>query len=122
VEWFDHTSRNSLGTDLTVFILLGIIPCGGGVLLLRRTVRNARRRRHEGLEGAILRLASGMKNKLTAAEVAAHMNLPITDARRLLDRFCEKGIARLEISDSGVKVYWFWELVSDEEKNSAELI
>ncbi len=122
IQWFDHSSTSSFGTDLTVFILLGLLPAEGALLLIRRTFRASRRRRDGAFESALFRLAASKQNKITAVEVAESMSLPIADARSLLDRYCEKGIARLEISDSGVKVYWFWELVSEEEKKTAELI
>jgi hypothetical protein len=122
VQWFDHTSKYSLGTDLTVFLLLGLLPAGGGALLFTRTIRRSRQRRYEAFESTIYKLAAGMQNRLTAGDIAAHTELPIAEARRLLDRFCVKGVARLEVSESGVKVYWFWELVSDEEKLHAETI
>jgi hypothetical protein len=122
IEWFDHTSKHALATDLTIFILLGALPFVGGVIICRRVILAVRRRRFERYETEILTLAKKMDRRLTAAEVAAHTELPLAEAHRLLDHYCVKGIAKLEISDSGVKVYWFWELISEEEKRHAETV
>jgi hypothetical protein len=121
MEWFDHTSKNSLGTDITALVLFGIAPAAIGFVLCLHMILSTRRRRFVAYENVILAMAAQRNQRVTAAEVAVETQLLLAEAQRVLDHYCEKGTAQIEISKTGVKVYWFWELISDEEKK-AELI
>jgi len=54
---------------------------------------------------AILRLARRLGGRLTAADVALGIGLPLAEAKAVLNELARKGYVGLEVSPSGVLVY-----------------
>ena len=100
-------------TLVAVLIAIGI-PAAAGAALLARHFRSGRgideRRaqlRRQTLEAEILRLAGEHGGKLTAVEVMTALAVGQDDAQHGLDALMRRGIADIEITDSGVLVYAF---------------
>lgn len=70
----------------------------------------------------LLEFALTKKGRLTAAEVSARFDVSIEKAADRLEECVIQGDAQLLVSESGVKVYRFHQVISDDEKNSAEAV
>ncbi|HNC50075.1 MAG TPA: hypothetical protein PLH27_13885 [bacterium] len=69
---------------------------------------------------AILSCAQSKGGRLTAADVSIYFNVDLQTAEVRLDQCVESGHADLYVSQSGVKVYQFSHIISDDEKKRAE--
>lgn len=104
--------------SLAALLLVVGLPLAGSVVLLRgHVLRNKHlRTRREGLkqqtlESEILRLAMAREGKLTAVEVATHLAITPEGATDALDRLALRGQASYQVSDAGVIVYSFHDIV-----------
>ena len=70
----------------------------------------------------ILEFALTKNGRVTAAEISAYFDVDIETAEKRLDQCVEKGQAQLMISQSGIKVYRFHHIISEEEKGHAESV
>ena len=106
----------SIATLGALFVGVGL-PALGGLALLRRLLRRQRRSgdrterlRQQTLEAEILRLAGRHEGKLTAVEVASDLGVRVEEAKRVLDELMVRGQADIEVTDSGVLVYRFYDI------------
>jgi hypothetical protein len=106
----------SIATLGALFVAVGL-PALGGLALLRRRLRRQRRSgdrterlRQQTLEAEILRLAGRHEGKLTAVEVASDLGVRVEEAKRVLDELMVRGQADIEVTDSGVLVYRFYDI------------
>ncbi|TAE21673.1 MAG: hypothetical protein EAZ92_16675 [Candidatus Kapaibacterium sp.] len=106
--------------DIFMLITIGIAPIVGGVWLILQARKKAARFAYEQHERSILQLAQAHTAKLTATEVGIAMNITVEEANEILQSMTIKGLAQLEISDSGIPVYHFHTLISSGEKRDAE--
>lgn len=67
-------------------------------------------------------LITQQKGKITAFELANTLNIPIKKASKILEKMCNSGTGKIEITDQGNLVYCFNGVISDEEKNSAKAL
>jgi hypothetical protein len=110
-----------------IALLVGVvIPAAGGAYLLsapfRARGRLARRRaelRERAVEGEILRLARELGGRVTVVEAVAELGLAPEEATRALDWLATRGTAEVEITDSGLLVYSFYDILHLGEKSSA---
>ncbi len=102
--------------------MFGIIPTVVGALMCRKLIRQTRSHKGEIIEKIILQLAKKNRGSLTVAEVA--MNTPLTsvEAKKVLDQYNLNGLTEMEVSESGVVIYRFRGIISDEERNHTERI
>jgi predicted transcriptional regulator len=71
-------------------------------------------REKETVERAILRLAKGNRGFLTASELALDANIPMDEARNVLDTLVSKGFAELRVRKTGTLVYTIPEMMDDD--------
>ncbi|MDR2738634.1 MAG: TM2 domain-containing protein [Treponema sp.] len=71
-------------------------------------------REKETVERTILRLAKQNKGILTASELALDANIPIDEARKVLDTLVSKGFAELRVRKTGTLVYTIPEMMDDD--------
>lgn len=120
-----ETAENALAGVIGGGICAGIIP---GLLAILLTIRLVRIRRLEKSErdvffqDRILELAATSGGRLTTVELATQLDISTADATRWLEYFMGKGLAKLQVSESGVLVYHFDQIISPDEKNQAETV
>ena len=98
------------------FLGAGVAASAGGAGLIwsgLRALWGRRGARTDRLRRTVLRLAGKRGGRLTATEVAAYLDLPLTGARELLDgmELEDSLYVRSEVTDEGVIVYEFPELL-----------
>ena len=103
----EGTSKYSLGTDLLLTILFGILPIVYGIVLYKRVKQAVTRRTVEDSEKVVLQLAKKRRGLLTVAEVAANSALTLEQAKETLDQLNIKGFNEMDVSDAGIIVYKF---------------
>lgn len=103
-------------TVAALFIAVGL-PALGGFALLRRHHRlkhgiesRTAMLRQQTLESEVLRFAALHEGRLTAVEVTAELGLPVEQAKQVLDGLMVRGLADIEVSDSGLLVYRFHDI------------
>ena len=93
---------------------IGVTVFAAGSLLwflsrrLDQGAQNARARRSEQ---ELLRLARTRHGRLTATEAAAEIGLTAAEAKQILKGWAEGGFVELEVSDGGVMIYRFPEVL-----------
>jgi hypothetical protein len=119
----------NVGAPATIAALLLTValPAAGGIALLTRrfwrSARLATRKevlRQQTLESEILRLAAQRDGRLTAVEVATEFALPPERAKELLDSLMVRELADIQVTESGVLVYKFHDVLHLEEKSRAK--
>lgn len=106
-------------------ICAGLIPGILSVLLVVRLIRLNRREKEELdvlIQDRILEFAVASGGKITAVELATHLDITTSHAQSRLEHFVSLGLARLQVSESGVLVYHFDQIISRDEKNRAETV
>jgi hypothetical protein len=103
-------------------IILGILPIFFGVLLLTKIRKKIKSLDKDDLENKIFQLASKSCARLTIADVSMNTNLTTAESKKILDEFCLNGFAEILVSDSGVIVYYFKNIINEQEKMSSEKI
>ena len=124
-----------LKSDLTVgtaistltFLIAVVLPAVGGVALLyshwKQEEQLANRKqglRQQTLEAEILKLAEHKGGKLTVVEVVSEMAVNTDTAKHTLDSLATRSLAEIELTDSGVLVYAFYDIQHLSEKSSAK--
>lgn len=107
INIFDKRGGNSLASNISFILLLGIVPLVFGVWLFRRTQTGASRRAIEARERIVLDLASHHSGVLTVPQVAEQSGMTLEEAEKILDRLNLKGFNEMAVSESGAMVYTF---------------
>lgn len=108
-------------------VLLVVLPLLAAAFLTRqhydlqrdRGDRTARRR-DQTIESELLNLAAAKGGRLTAVELAMHLAITPEAATEALDRLALRGQAAYEVTDAGVIVYAFHDLIHLGGKDSAK--
>mgnify|MGYP003573460007 CR=1 FL=1 len=108
-EWEDP-----LSIGLALVILGGILW-----LLSKRLDEAARAVRRRRQENRILRLARDRGGRLMVTETAADTELTVVEAEEILKSLAEGGFVELEVTDSGLVVYRFPEVLYEHEKHGS---
>lgn len=103
------------------------LPAAGAGLLVRSHLRERDRLtgrkaelRQQTLEAEILRMAREHGGRLTAVEVATELAMTPEAAKQALDALSAREQADIQITDSGVLVYSFYDVRHLGEKSSAK--
>jgi len=119
----------SAGVAVLTFLIAVALPAASGGALLRSHFREkghfARQReqlRLQTYESEILLLAKRKNGKLTVVEVAAETGLDAPTADAALQSLAQQGVADIEVTDSGVLVYAFYDIQKLPEKDSSRNI
>lgn len=106
---------------------LGAFPAAFGIFLFWNALRQEKRykeekerERQQRIQRQILRLAQQHEGRLTAAEVATALELPLDEAKQFLDDMASDGYASVKLTPSAVWVYQFFDVASEEEKALAD--
>ncbi|MFD1848854.1 hypothetical protein [Oceanobacillus bengalensis] len=110
----------SISVDIALGITIGIIPLLFGIFLCSKMRKRAAKRAEDSLENEILKLVAKMNGKITIAELASNTRLSLKDAEERLESFVKMGVSERHISDGGVFVYYFMNILSTEEKNTSQ--
>lgn len=104
-----------------VVFVLGILSTAGGVVL-HREAKQAREERRAALIASmqmpVLRLAAQRGGKLTVTDVAASLSWPMRRAERVLHSLDDGWRVSSDITDDGVIVYEFRELLLGPDRSS----
>ncbi len=107
------------------FACAGLIPAVIALILalrLRQIHRKERLAEESRVHDAVLELAMRSHGRLTAVEVATHLNVTTEAATDILESMRTRRLATLQVSESGVSVYRFDQIISPDEKNRAETV
>ena len=111
---FFNATPVSTGAAIATLLFTVGLPAAAGAALLRAHFaagRGLSRRREElrrqTQEAEILKLAVEQHGKLTVLEVTTRLALPATTVEELLAGLHERGVAEIEVTDSGLIVYAF---------------
>lgn len=121
-------SDAALGAPATLAALLVTValPAAGGAWLLsghlgrgRRLAASREHLRVQTMEAEVLRLAREHAGRLTVVEVASDLAVTPETAKQVLDSLVTRQVADLEVTDSGVLVYSFYDVRHLSEKPGA---
>jgi hypothetical protein len=112
-------------TFVALLLVVGL-PLLGAALLVRSHSAAGRARsdsttrlRHQTIESEVLKLAAERGGRLTAVELAMHLAIAPEAATEALDRLALRGQAEYAVSDAGVIVYTFHDIIHLDGKDSA---
>ena len=112
---------NSLAFGIAV-----VLPMTGGLSLLylhsrkkRILVRSRDNLRRKTLQAEILKLASVRNGKLTIIEVMTELEIELEAATIALNSLTHQNIAEVEVTESGILVYSFYDIQHLSEKSSS---
>lgn len=126
--FFNAGPMSAAVATLTLLITVALPAASGGALLrshFREKGRFGRQReqlRLQTYESEILLLAQRKGGKLTVVEVAAETGLDAPTADAALQSLAQQGVADIEVTDSGVLVYAFYDIQKLPEKDTSRNI
>lgn len=104
-----------------------VLPMGTGLGLLHSRSKQKQRlalsknnRRPKTLQTEILRLALAKAGRLTMVEVVSELAIAPEQANSVLNSLAQQGLAELQVTESGVLVYAFYDIQHLSEKNAAQ--
>lgn len=120
-------SQHSIGVQIFSILIAVGVPGAGGVLLLRQHHRRALPSppEHAALPrerwtSELVKLAARKGGRLTVVEVVAGTALAPDDAQTAFDELCASGLAEPEVTESGLIVYAFRDLLLLSEKSESQ--
>ena len=119
------SGKTTLGILIGMGLCAGLLPAVFTVMLVRRLIqinRLEKRQTDVAFQDGLLELAKRLGGKLTVLEVSTELNLSVSESNEALNRFVSMGLARLQVSESGVLVFHFDQFISGDEKNRAETV
>ncbi len=112
---------------LAAVLMVVVLPAIGSAVLVRSHLASGRndnerttRMRHQTIESELLKLAAEKGGRLTAVELAMHLAITPESATEALDRLALRGQAEYEVTDAGVIVYSFHDIIHLGGKHSAK--
>jgi len=103
----EGTSKYSRFTDVTLTILLGIVPLVGGVHLYRRVRGTVARRQNDERESAVLQVVRQHEGVVSPVDVAADCGMSLEQAEETLNQLHLRGFAEMDVTDTGIVIYRF---------------
>ncbi len=88
-------------------ILLGFLPLGIGIFILRKFKSLTQKQLDTKLETELMRLASKYKGQLKVTDVTVNLSLSLEDSKSLLEKYVVKGLATTEVTNEGTIIYLF---------------
>lgn len=124
--FFNADLKQGVSVMLLSLLVAVVLPAAGGLYLIRSYYRERKRIesnrkdiRNETLEAEILKLAGKKDGKLTVVEVMSDLGLSRDTAEELLNAMASNSLAEIELTESGVIVYSFYEVKSLKDKQGA---
>lgn len=112
--------NEEFGTGLIIFLLFGIFPLGVGSWFLSWAFKEAVKNSEKYLAKKVIQIAIAQGGKVTPTEVALLSECSIDEAKNELDLLYGKGLFDLQLSEEGITVYHYKEILSAENKNNAQ--
>ena len=104
--------------DIIGAIVFGIGPIAGGGLMIRGRVKAKQQALHAKERDAyvrhekeIIRLAQSRGGRISIPEIVAETSLSSDEADAVMRKMTTKGYVDMQVTDSGVIVYEFYEIV-----------
>ncbi len=124
---FFGASFTEISAAVVIAVIIGVVLPGiGGVALIRAYLRQKERlsgRRkslgRQTLSSEILKFAQRKDGKLTTVEVMSEFAVDQDAAQKALEEFHRRGIAEIELTESGVLVYSFYDIRHLPDKDSS---
>jgi len=88
-------------------ILLGFLPLGIGIFILRKFKSLTQKQLDTKLETELMRLASKYNGQLKVTDVTVNLSLSLEDSKSLLEKYVVKGLATTEVTNEGTIIYLF---------------
>ncbi|MBF0529216.1 MAG: hypothetical protein HQK55_08095 [Deltaproteobacteria bacterium] len=117
----------SPAVKLTALAIASGLPLLGGIWLFYTNYREKARLAASKLnlaaktrEAEVLKLAEKLGGRLTAVEVVTALALDQAQAKDLLESLASQGLAEVGLTDTGVIVYSFYDVLHLKEKNKAK--
>lgn len=86
-------------------LLFGVVPFYTGLYFYRFYHSQVLKRTEERKELEILKFAAARQGNLTSAEVAVKLNIPVEEAKRVLDKLSYRNILDCKITTKGHELY-----------------
>ena len=97
--------------------LFVVAPIGiGGLMLLshflekRKALQGQQKALHNQQEKQVIRLAQQKGGRLTIPEIAVETSMTTAEAEEFMQEMASKGYVNMEVTDTGVIVYEFYEI------------
>ncbi|MEL6822427.1 MAG: hypothetical protein AAFP70_11740 [Calditrichota bacterium] len=123
---FNMDADVGFGATVGAFLVAVVIPAVCGLVLIRSHQQSGKKLDHsrnilkqKTLEAEILNLAGKKNGKLTVVEVVREFAVDTEFAKDALDSLHEKSMAEIELTESGVIVYSFYDVKHLPEKDSS---
>lgn len=100
-------TNNELVYILTGLVLLGLLPFGIGLFILKKFKSFTQKEQETMLETELMRLASKYRGRLKVSDVTVNISLSLEDSKKLLEKYVIKGMATTEVSNEGTIIYVF---------------
>jgi hypothetical protein len=107
----------SLAVDAVMSILFVVAPIGGGGMLIRSHFKRKRKAlldKQKTLqverEKEVIRLAQQKGGHLSIPEIVAGTSMSTVEADQIMREMTEKGYVDMQVTDSGVIIYEFYEI------------
>ncbi len=117
-------------TMLTLLLTVGLPAVGGAALVYSHVKQRREQRdtlsgrkallRQRTLEAELLKLAERKGGKLTVVEVVSETAVDAESAKEALESLAVQGFAQVELTDSGVIVYAFYDIQHLPDKPSSK--
>lgn len=116
-------------TATLIALLLGVgLPVGIATRMLLNKGGEQRRLQKQGelrsrtVEAEVLRIAKTHNGKLTIVEIVSELAITSEEAQTAVDSLVRQQVADIEVTDSGVLVYTFYDIKHLPEKQSSRNI
>jgi hypothetical protein len=103
--------------DIVAALLLGVGPMVGGGLLIRSHMKRKqqalsaqKKDEYARREKEIIKLAQKKAGRLSIPDIVAETSLNSDEADRIMQELTTKGYVDMQVTDSGVIVYEFYEI------------
>ena len=107
--------------DIVAFILLSAAPIIVGSVIVRshftgkrRLIEAEQKALYEQREREIIRLAQQKRGRLSIPEIAVATSMNTEEADKMMREMAAKGYVDMQVTDSGVIVYEFYEIAHRE--------
>lgn len=129
IGFFNAKLEEGVFVTFLTFSIIVILPFVSGTLLIyyyyrdkTKLQRNKQNLAIKNLEAEVLKLAQKKGGSLTAVEVMADLAVNSETAKQVLESLAVQSLAEVEITESGVIVYSFYDVKHLHEKHKAKKI
>lgn len=100
-----NDNGGSTSGDITMLIILGIIPVLTGVFFLFMMRKSNAQEDKHNMTNQIIKIAQSHGGKVTTLDLLNELNLSVDDAKQELESLYSQGILRVEVSEKGGVYY-----------------